>query len=191
VSWFIFSTSSVILAYVIELVADGGGRCVSGNSPYVIKTYCPQAATVFLPWVILTALLAIAIGIVFAYGIGIQIFLWLAPILFGSLAALFFSGDDLEGILLGLMFVVFALVPLISELRGGIARMFVGSANIFGTPFVVHPSAKKTLTSRTTESPEGAIAPSARDWVISVAGFVVPVVLGYVVASLWIVAVVG
>jgi hypothetical protein len=141
--------------------------------------------------VIFTALIAMAIGLVFAYGIGIQLVSWVATIVMGSLALLFFSGGGVEGILLGLMFVVFAVVPLVHEIRASVPRLFIGSMSITGRQFLESAKAKKSLTQRREPNPEGATRPTAGDWAISLLGFVVPVIAGYIVATLWVIAVVG
>jgi hypothetical protein len=190
-SWFIFSTSYFLLVYALQAVVAVGGRCVSGHSAFQIRQYCPEAATAFLPWVIFTALIAAAIGLIFAYGIGIQLVSWIATILMGSLALLFFSGGGVEGVLLGLMFVVFAVLPLVHEIRASVPRLFIGSMSISGRQFQESPKAKKSLTQRLEPNPEGATRPTGGDWAISLLGFAIPAVAGYFVATLWVIAVVG
>lgn len=181
----------MLLIFSFEAVAAVGGRCASGQTAYQIRTTCPDVASDFLPWVIFTALIAVAIGLIFAFGVGFQLAAWAWPITFGSLGALFFSNPDVEGILLGLMFVIMALVPLVIELRGSVQRTFVGSKSVTGRQFADHPNAKKSIAFRGDAAPEGSARPGAGDWAFALLGAAVAIVAGYFVAYEWVVSIIS
>lgn len=79
----------MLFLYSIYSVMAVGGACASGNSAYAIAVQCPEDATDFIPWVIFTALIAVAIGATLASGIGFQLRVWAWPFLFGILGAFF------------------------------------------------------------------------------------------------------
>ena len=188
VSWFVFSLSFALLGYSIIGVMSVGGTCASGNTPYVIATQCPESATVFLPWVIFTGLIAVGIAVVLANGIGIQLRVWAWPILFGVLGGLFLLAGQVVGYLLGAMFIIMALVPLVIELRASIQRVFLGSFNIFGQQFKEGPKAQPSFSSRKMPNPPDAVKPGIGDWAIDILGFIIPVLAGLYVATLWVAA---
>jgi hypothetical protein len=187
-SWFVFTMSFALLALSLVAVAAVGGFCASGNTAYQITTQCPDVATDFIPWVIFTGLIAVGIGVIFANGIGFQLRVWAWPILFGSLSAIFFAGGGVEGILLGLMFVIMALVPLVIELRASVQRVFLGSFNIFGQQFREGPKAQPSFSSRKMPNPPDAVRPGIGDWAVDLLGFLVPAVAGLYLSYAWIVA---
>ncbi|HEX4400509.1 MAG TPA: hypothetical protein VHZ98_04215 [Galbitalea sp.] len=188
VSWFVFSLSFALLGYSVIGVMSVGGTCASGNTPYVIATQCPESATVFLPWVIFTGLIAVGIAVVLANGIGIQLRVWAWPILFGVLGGLFLLAGQVVGYLLGAMFIIMALVPLVIELRASIQRVFLGSFNIFGQQFKEGPKAQPSFSSRKMPNPPDAVKPGIGDWAIDILGFIVPAVAGLYVATVWVAA---
>jgi hypothetical protein len=194
-SWFLFALSFVLLLFAVLAVGAVGGTCASGNTAYVIAVQCPAAAIDFLPWCIFTGLIAVAIGVVFAGGIGIstRVFAW--PILFCGLGAFFLLagifGGEVVGWLLGIMFIVMGLVPLVIELRASVQRVFLGSFNLRGIQFYEGPKAQPSFSSRTMPNPPGAIRASAADWAFSILGFLVSSFAGVVCAYLLTVAVSG
>ena len=189
VSWFGFSLSFVLFGYAIEAVGAVGGTCASGNTAYVIQTPCPAAAD-FIPWVIFSALIAVGIGVGFANGIGLQTRVWAWPILFGVLGLFFLAagifGGQLVGWIIGAMFIVMALVPLVIELRASVQRVFLGSFDIFGHQFYEGPKAQPSFSSRRMPNPPDAIRPNAGSWAIAWLGFIVAAGAGYFVAVSWI-----
>jgi hypothetical protein len=134
-------------------VLSVGGACASGSTAYAIAVQCPKDATAFLPWVIFSGLIAVAIAVVFANGIGIQPRVWAWPILFGGLGGLFVAGGGPVGYGVGAMFLVMAVVPLALELKASVQRVFLGSFNVFGQQFRESPKAQPSFSSRTMPNP--------------------------------------
>ena len=188
VSWFMFSASFALLGYSIVGVMSVGGTCASGNTPYVIATPCPESAVVFLPWVIFTGLIAVGIAVGLANGIGFQLRVWAWPILFGVLGGLFLLSAQVVGYLIGAMFIIMALVPLIIELRASVQRVFLGSFNIFGQQFQEGPKAQPSFSSRKMPNPPDAVKPGIGDWAVGFLGCVIPAVAGLYVATIWVAA---
>lgn len=189
VSWFLFSLSLVLLVYAVQAVGSVGGTCASGNTAYVIQHPCPEA-TNFLPWVVFSGLIAVGIGVGLANGIGVQTRVWAWPILFGGLGLFFLAagifGGQLVGWIIGAMFIVMALVPLIIELRASVQRVFLGSFDIFGNQFYEGPKAQPSFSSRRMPNPPDAIKPNAGAWAIALLGFAIPSVAGYFLATAWV-----
>jgi hypothetical protein len=188
VSWFMFSTSFALLGYAVIGVGSVGGTCASGNTPYVIATQCPEVAVDFLPWVIFTGLIAVGLAVALANGIGFQLRVWAWPILFGVLGGIFLLAGEVVGYLLGAMFIIMALVPLIIELRASVQRVFLGSFNIFGQQFQEGPKAQPSFSSRKMPNPPDAVKPAIGDWAVDILGFVIPAVGGLYVATAWVAA---
>jgi hypothetical protein len=188
VSWFVFSMSFALLGYSVIGVMSVGGTCASGNTPYVIATQCPESATVFLPWVIFTGLLAVALAVGLANGVGFQLRVWAWPILFGVLGGLLLLAGEVVGYLIGAMFIIMALVPLVIELRASVQRVFLGSFNIFGQQFKEGAKAQPSFSSRKMPNPPDAVRPGIGDWAIDILGFVIPAIAGLYVATLWVAA---
>ena len=186
IPWFIFSLCFFLSGYAFASVLAVGGYCASGSSAYVIKTQCPALATDFLWWTIIVALIAVALGIGFAGGIGIQLRVWAWPITFGILGAVFIAGGGGVGWGVGLVFVVMALVPLVLEFRASVQRVFLGSFNIFGQQFKESAKAQPSFSSHTMPNPEGAIKPGIGDWAISILGFLIPLAGGFWLATFWV-----
>ena len=185
-SWFIFSTSFALLGYTVIGVMSVGGTCASGNTAYTIAVQCPESAVVFLPWVIFTGLIAVGLGVALANGIGFQLRVWAWPILFGVLGALFVIAGQVVGYLVGAMFIIMALVPLVIELRASVQRVFLGSFNIFGQQFRESAKAQPSFSSRKMPNPPDAVKAGIGDWAVDILGFLVPAVAGLYVATLWI-----
>jgi hypothetical protein len=188
VSWFVFVLSFALFIDAIVGVAAEGGSCASGNTPYQISRPCPVDVTVFIPWVIFTALIAVGIAVALANGIGFQLRVWAWPFLFGILGTGFLLAGGAVGWIIGAVFIIMALVPLVIELRGSVQRVFLGSFNIFGQQFQEGPKAQPSFSSRKMPNPPDAVKPKAGDWAISLLGFIIPSVAGYYVAILWVTA---
>jgi hypothetical protein len=186
IAWFVFTLSFALLGYAVVSVLSVGGSCASGTTAYVIATQCPADATAFLPWVIFTGLLAVALAVSLANGIGFQLRVWAWPILFGVLGGLFLLAGGVVGYLIGAMFVIMALVPLVIELRASVQRVFLGSFNIFGQQFREGPKAQPSFSSRRMPNPPDAVRPGIGDWAIDILGFIVPAIGGLYAATLWV-----
>ena len=185
-SWFLYSLSFVLIIYSILSATAVGGTCASGNTAFTIAVQCPDGATDFVPWVFFTGLIAVAIGVIFANGIGFQIRVWAWPLLFGIFGAGFLLSGQGIGYLLGGVFVIMALVPLLIELRGSVQRVFLGSFNIFGQQFKEAPNAQPSFSSRKMPNPPDAVRAGIGDWAVALVGFIIPTVAGYYVATLWV-----
>jgi hypothetical protein len=151
----------------------------------VIAHQCPDSAAFLFPGII-GGLIAVGLAVALASGIGFQLRVWAWPILFGVLGGVFLLFGQLVGYLLGAMFIVMALVPLVLELRASVQRVFLGSFNIFGQQFKESPNAQPSFSSRKMPNPSDAIKPGIGDWAIDILGFIVPAIAGLYVAALWI-----
>lgn len=185
-SWFIYSMSLVLTGFAFISVLSVGGFCASGQTAYVIQHQCPEIATDFLPWTIFTGLIAVALAVALANGIGFQLRVWAWPILFCGGGALFLLGGGFVGWLCGILFLIMGVVPLILEFRASVQRVFLGSFNIFGGQFKESPKAQPSFSSRKMPNPPDAVAPTPRDWLIDIFGFGIAVVAGYYLAVLWV-----
>jgi hypothetical protein len=185
-SWFIYAASFTLLVASFVAVISVGGSCASGNTPYQITRPCPVDATAFLPWVIVTGLIAVGIAVGLANGIGFQLRVWAWPFLFGILGAGFLLAGGAVGWGIGALFIVMALVPLVIELRGSVQRAFLGSFSIFGQQFREGPKAQPTFSSRKMPNPPDAVKPKPGDWAIALLGFAASAYAGYYVAVLWV-----
>jgi hypothetical protein len=178
-----------LFAYSVTAVLEVGGTCASGNTPYVIAVQCPKNADAFMPWCIFAALFAIAVAIYLGQGFGTQLIMIAWPVLFCSLGAVFlaefFATGDPTGLIIGALFVVMGLIPLVIELRGSVQRVFLGSINIRGQRFYEGPRARRSMMSPSTPNPEGAVSPTATDWLTSFVITMVGVVGGVLLAYLW------
>lgn len=137
-SWLLFSLSFTLLYQVSAVVMGLGGFCASGG-PYVIETECPESVVIFAPLSIFGGLIAAAIGLLFARGFGTPLVLWAWPILFVGLGLDFLRASFLPGgganVVVGVVFVVMGLVPLLIVLRVGAARLLIGTTNAHDRPF--------------------------------------------------------
>ena len=187
-SWFLFALSFSLLVHVSTLVMSIGGSCASGG-PYVIAVECPEGVAAFAPLSIFGGLFAVAISLFLAQGFGTPLTTWAWPILFCGLGAAFlmafFLAGDTIGLVIGVMFELMGVAPLIIELRGSPQRVFLGQRAANGAQFYEGERAKRSLMSMGAVNPEGAIQPTAPHWILALAitfGFGY---LGYVVAGLW------
>ncbi|MDQ1569425.1 MAG: hypothetical protein QOF79_99 [Actinomycetota bacterium] len=188
-SWFLYSLNFTLFVYSVTAVVAVGGTCASGNTAYIIAVQCPRNADAFLPWCIFAALFAIAVAIYLGQGFGTQLIMIAWPVLFCGLGAIFlaefFATGDPTGLAIGGLFEVMGLIPLIIELRGSVQRVFLGSINIRGERFYEGPRARRSMMSPSTPNPEGAVSPTAADWLLSIAITIVGIVGGVVLAYLW------
>jgi hypothetical protein len=168
-AWFLFALCFSLLLQVSLVVMSLGGSCASGG-PYDIAVECPDNA-----W--------------FARGFGTPLTTWAWPILFvglgGAFLLAFIFGQDIVGLIIGAMFIIMGLVPLVLELRGSPQRVFVGQFSASGKQFYEGESARRALMSPTEPNPEGSVAPTFFDWALALAITVGAVALGYLTAVAW------
>ena len=191
-SWLIFTFCFTLLAVGASIVMGLGGFCASGG-PYVIQTQCPDIVAATTPASIFGGLIAVGIGAILAAGFGTPLISWAWPILFIGLGFAFLGSGisaGVEGIvfdLLAAMFILMGGVPLVVELRADPQGFFLGTTNAEGTPFITRETGRRSLYSfaragsrnqpypglqaadadATTESSATPIAPTPRDWLLS------------------------
>ncbi|HEY4225105.1 MAG TPA: hypothetical protein VGM70_04780 [Pseudolysinimonas sp.] len=215
-SWLLFTFCFTLLAVGASIVMGLGGFCASGGA-YVIQTECPDVVTWSTPVSIFGGLIAVGIGVVLAGGFGTPLVSWAWPILFIGLG-LAFAGSGittgLDGIvfdLLALMFIVMGGVPLVIELRADPQGFFLGTTNADGTKFVTRETGHRSLyrlgdsdrnqpypgiqatdpdaATSGSSAAAGPIAPSARDWLLSLGILIVFGGLGvYLAAQIFVAA---
>lgn len=187
-SWFLFSLSFSLLFQVTMTVMALGGSCASGG-PYEIAVECPDNVAAFAPLSIFGGLAAVGIAIAFAQGFGTPLTTWAWPTLFVGLGSAFLLafifGQDIVGLIIGVMFVVMGLVPLVLEFRGSPQRVFLGQFAANGTQFYEGDSARRSLLSPTAPNPEDSIRPTAAHWVLALGIAIIAVLAGYVTALAW------
>ncbi len=195
-SWLLFTFFFTLLAGGAVIVMGLGGFCASGG-PYVIQTTCPDVVTWSTPVSFFGGMIAVAIGVIVASGFGTPLVAWAWPILFIGLGIAFAASgltSGLDGItfdLLAVMFIVMGGVPLVIELRADPRGIFLGATNADGTKFISRDTGHRSLYSFTetaqrnlshprpqagdqdveqfgTKAPAGPIAPTARDWALSI-----------------------
>lgn len=187
-SWFLFSLSFSLLYQVSIAVMQLGGSCASGG-PFEIAVQCPENVEAFAPLSIFGGLFAVAIGVFFARGFGTPLSTWAWPVLFIGLGSAFllafiFAGD-ITGLIVGGMFVIMGLVPLVLELRGSPQRVFLGQRDATGQQFYEGERARPSLLSNAPTNPEGAVRPNAGHWALSLGITIVFVGLGWLTALAW------
>lgn len=181
-SWFLFALSFTVLLDSVFSVMAIGGNCASGG-PYVIAHQCPDN-TAFAPLGVVGGLIAVGIAIYLAQGFGTPLATWAWPILFGVLGGLFLSAGELVGYLIGGMFLLMAVIPLIIEFRASPQRVFVGQFSAGGTQFFEGDSARKSYSS-STPNPEGSVRPTALNWLASLSIAVLFGFAGFALANYW------
>ncbi len=169
-------------------VMSVGGSCASGG-PYQIAVPCPDSVAAFAPLSVFGGLIAVGIAIYLAQGFGMPLAVWSWTILFCGLGTLFliefFATGDPVGLILGIMFEIMGLVPLVIELRGSGQRVFVGQVSAAGRQFYEGDRARSTLMSRRSPNPEGAVRPTALNWIASIGIAMVCAAGGYLTAVAW------
>lgn len=182
ISWFLFTTSFGLLLQLSLVVMSLGGSCASGG-PYEIAVECPDNIW-FVPVSIWVGLGSVALSAFLVRGFGMPLLSWAWPVLFvglgGAFLAAFVTAGDIVGLIIGVMFVVMGMVPLVIELRASARRLVLGQFSPDGRQFAEGDRARRGLILRATPNPEGAIAPTAAHWALGVG---IPV-LG-IVAGVW------
>jgi len=185
-SWFLYTMSFTLLLNSVFGVMVLGGACASGGA-YEIAVECPPEVAVFAPLSIFAGLASVALGAFLAQGFGTPLTTWSWPILFCGLGAAFllefFLTGDPVGLIIGVMFEIMGLVPLVLELRGSPQRTLLGQRTAGGAQFFEGDRARRSLLSPNTPNPEGAVVPTAGNWAASLGILGVSVVGGYFAAE--------
>ena len=195
-SWLLFTFCFTLLAGGAVIVMGLGGFCASGG-PYVIETQCPDVVTWSAPLSIFGGLIAVGIGVIAAGGFGTPLVSWAWPILFIGLGLAFAGSGIVSGVdgivfdLLAGMFILMGGVPLVLELRADPQGFFLGTTNADGRTFITRDTGHRSIYSFTqagernqpypglqvldqdaehlVANPKAEpIAPTARDWALSI-----------------------
>lgn len=179
VSWLLFTASFTLLYRVSALIMGLGGACASGG-PYVIETQCPDVVVVLAPLSIFGGLIAAAIGLFFARGFGTPLVIWAWPILFVGLGIAFLLATLVPGgvanLIVGIVFVIMGLVPLLIVLRVGAARLLIGTTDVHDRPFRDGRGPTPIFTIGREFGDDEAEPATAGDWALAL-GISVPSVL--------------
>ncbi len=181
-SWVAFAFFFLGLYQAAAAVMSLGGSCASGG-PYSIEAVCPESVVFFAPLGIFGIFLSFGIALALARGFGLSLVAWGWPIMFTGLGIQFFAEANggqgiVVNIVCGTLFVVMGLAPVWFVVSSKtLAPTLVGSRSITGDRFVYDGKARRYFGLTPTEG--GAEAnPAARDWVISIALWIVSVALG-------------
>lgn len=191
-SWLLFTFCFTLLAGGASIVMGLGGFCASGGA-YVIQTECPDVVVWTTPLSIFGGLIAVGIGVIVAGGFGTPLVSWAWPILFIGLGLTFAGSGIVSGLdgivfdLLAVMFILMGGVPLVLEFRADPQAFFLGTSNADGTPFISRDTGHRSIYSFTqsernqpypglqaadqdaahVDSKAEPIAPTVRDWALS------------------------
>ena len=137
---------------------------------------------IFAPLSIFGGLLAAAIGLLVARGFGTPLVIWAWPILFVGLGLDFLRASFLPGgvanIVVGIVFVVMGLVPLVVVVRVGAARLLVGTTNAHDRPFRDGRGPTPIFHVGRAGDEESAVPATARDWALALGVSVPSVIVG-------------
>jgi hypothetical protein len=177
-SWLLFSLSFTLLVQAVFGVMSVGGACASGNTPYVIAHQCPDV-TVWATPAVFGGLASVALGVWLAQGFGTSLANLAWPILFGVLGGVFVSSFELVGYILGGMFLIMALVPLVLSLRASAQRVFLGAVNLRGQRFVEGERSRPTPLNFNFASSENPVAATFGNWALSLVLWIGSSALGF------------
>jgi hypothetical protein len=197
-AWLLFGYCFTLFLISLLQVVAIGGTCATGG-PYVIAVQCPEDNAFFSLLGVYGSLAAVLVfGVFLARDFGTRIVALAWPILFLILGGLFLVGGGaaiaaggthaaadggIAFLLIGVLFVVMALVPVVLEVHaGGWQRQFLGARRLDGVRFLEKEDATKSWTSPGQPNPPGAVAPTARDWGLSLGIFVCAGGLGILLA---------
>lgn len=187
-SWFLFSFCMMLLIQGFFGLMAIGGSCASGNTPYVIRTECPDAVALFMPLSIFGGLAAVAIAMILTQGFGTSLLDLAWPILFCGLGAgflwAFFATGDLVGLIIGVMFEVMGLIPLGLALRASAQRVFLGAINVRGERFYEGDVVRNSFVGVRYERSDNTVRASFSDWSLSLVTWLVATALGAYLAQL-------
>lgn len=185
VSWFGFAFCFSLLYLTSVTVTALGGYCASGG-PYVIEVQCPENVVAFTPLSIFGGMFAVLLALIFAQGFGTPLVIWAWPILFGGLGWAFLQSfinyGDITGIVIGVMFVIMALAPLVLAIRSGWRSTLIGTVNIRGEAF--DRSRERTGMWLPQARSNEAVQANAGDWLGPIVITVLGAGLGYYAAQL-------
>jgi hypothetical protein len=185
VSWFGFAFCFSLLYLTAVTVTAIGGSCASGG-PYAIEVECPDNVVAFTPLSIWGGLLAVAIAIVFAQGFGLPLIIWAWPVLFVGLGwsflLAFINYGDITGIVVGAVFVIMGLAPLVLALRAGWRSTILGTVNVRGEAF--DRSTERSGMWLPRDRNDAAVVPTAGDWAGAILTAALGAGLGYYLAQL-------
>jgi hypothetical protein len=184
-SWLLFSFCMMLLIQGFFGLMAIGGSCASGG-PYVIETECPDAVALFMPLSIFGGLVSVAIAMIFTQGFGTSLLDLAWPILFCGLGAgflwAFFATGDAVGLIIGLMFEVMGLVPLVLAFRASTQRVFLGAVNVRGERFYEGDVVRNSFVGPKYGRSDNPVLPGISDWSLSLVTWIVAVAIGYYLA---------
>jgi hypothetical protein len=179
-SWFLFSAGLVTLVLSMFDVLAIGGSCASGGA-YDISVECPDSAAL-APLGIFAGLGGAAIAFVFSQGFGTSLIDLAWPLLFGILGAIFISSLDVVGLVIGGLFEIMAIVPLIIVVRASPQRVFLGAVNLGGKRFYEGDKARRSPLGLNFPAGEYPIMPGITNWLASAVFLLLPVAAGWMAA---------
>lgn len=190
--WFAGALALTLLYQAVSELAALGGFCARGG-PFEIAVECTDAIVVFAPTSIVGGLAAVFLGALLAQGFGTLVLAFAWPALFSSLAVVFlrtfFVSGDPTGLLIGIMFVLMGLTPLVVGLRAAPQRVLLGRVDAQGRPFwEAHPARAHLLSLRRPPEP-GENHPSIGDWMLSLGIAIVASAGGIALGVVWFTAV--
>jgi hypothetical protein len=183
-SWLLFGFSFTAFVLAMFSVLGVGGSCASGG-PYVIAVECPDGSGFFSLLGVYGSLGAVFLALVVARDFGTRLVALAWPILFITLGGVFvllgmsaLAEGSWPFALIGVLFLVMAVVPLVLELRASAQRVFLGVADLAGRRFRERDGARPSMTSKGFPNPPDAIPPAIGDWTLSLALWIVPAAVG-------------
>jgi hypothetical protein len=120
-----------------------------------------------------------------ARGFGTPLVTWAWPILFIGLGIVFLLAQDTTGYVIGVVFILMGVPPLLIELRGSVQRVIIGIDSPTGVRYSEPANAKRSIMATGLPNPEGAVRPTILSWLLSIGITGGSIYLGYVVATLW------
>lgn len=172
--WFAASLAITLLTQVSLAVSDLGGFCARGG-PYEIAVECSDAIVVFAPTSIIGGLAAVFASVLLTRGFGVSLATFAWPMLFVSLGSVFLRGfvvrGDVVGLVIGIVFIIMGLVPLVAVLRMAPRRVLVGTVDARGQLFTETPAtaADWLLSLSTAALSSGAGVAAGIAWFAAVA----------------------
>ncbi|WP_439564512.1 hypothetical protein [Microcella sp.] len=192
--WFGGALAITLLYQVALAIAALGGSCARGG-PFVVEVECTDAIVAFAPTSVLGGLAVVFIGATLAQGFGVALLAFAWPALFVSLSIVFFQtfflGGDIVGLIIGLLFIVMGLAPLVLLLQAAPQRMMLGRVDAQGRPFwEAHPARAHLLSLRRPPEP-GENHPTVGDWILALGTAIVASIAGVALGVAWFGAVAG
>lgn len=154
-SWFFVTLGAGLLFTVTGRVMAVGGSCASGG-PYEIAVPCPDGVELLIPLALLSAGLGVVAMVLFSPDFGVSLFGFGWLLLFGGLGtfflqAFFVHGDPI-GLIVGGVFALMGVVPLVYLLVNAPRAVFLGRVDARGRLY----------------TPEGTRPPRPRDYLLSI-----------------------